>query len=153
VTILDEARQDLAARVTAVGATGDWDEQSILAPLADVADHVCRVGDHRESAHYRADKAGALLSAAIRLQRETLLGFAGWPDEGWHLRTIVEAFDVLEQVRQAVGTVAWMAARQARDHCSTLYESDARRLFEAARQFSGWVEDVADTPEPDWSED
>jgi hypothetical protein len=86
----------------------------------------------------------------VRLQRETLLGFAGWPDEGWHLRTIVEAFEVLEQIRQAVGAVAWMAARQARDHCSVLYESDVRRLFEAAREFTGWVEQVASTPEPDW---
>jgi hypothetical protein len=153
VTILDEARRDLSARCSAVGDAGDWAEQSILGPLADVADHVCRIGDHAESAHYRADKAGALLAAAIRLQRETLLGFACWPDEGWHLRTIVEAFEVLEQVRQAVGAVAWITARNARDHCSVLYESDARRLFDAARQFTGWVEEVAATPEPDWCED
>jgi hypothetical protein len=153
MSVLDEAWRDLAARCNAVGEAGDWDEQSILGPLADVADQVCRIGDHRESAHYRADKAGALLLAAIRVQRETLLGFAGWPEEGWHERTIVGAFEVLEQVRQAVGTVAWTAARQARDHCSVLYDSDARRLFDAVGTFTGWVEEVASTPEPDWSDD
>lgn len=154
VTILDAARRELGARCSDAGEAGDWAERSILGPLADVADHVCRIGDHRESSHYRADKAGALLAAALRLQRETVLGFAGWPEGTVEERTIVEAFDVLDEVRQAASAAAWMAARQARDSGDGLYESDVCRLFDAARRFSCWVEELATTAKPDrWDND
>jgi hypothetical protein len=149
MSVLDAARRELAARSCATGEAGDWAEQSVLAPLADVADHVCRIGDHDESAHYRADKAGSLLAAAVRVQCETLLGYAGWPEGSPEERAIVDAFDQLEEVRQAIGIVTWTAARHARDDTSVLYSSDAQRLFDAAHQFGRWVDEVATTAQPD----
>src|SRR6266545_4171416 len=40
-----------------------------------------RIGDHADSPRCRADKSGPLVHSAIRLQREALLGYCGWPDD------------------------------------------------------------------------
>jgi hypothetical protein len=153
MSVLDLARRDLAERCSAFAEADDWDEHSILSPLAGVADHVCRIGDHRESAHYRASKAGPLLASAICVQRETLLGFAGGPLHEWHKGVIVAAFDVLEEVRQAVTAAAWAVARPTAGFGGLLYESDVRELRDAARRFTCWTEELAPTALPDPSEE
>jgi hypothetical protein len=154
MSVLDEARRELASRSGLACEVGDSYEQSILAPLADVADYVCRIGDHPESSHYRADKAGPLLAAAVRLQRSTLVGYAGGPLHEWRIGVIFAGFDVLERVRQAVTTAAWRMAKPSVDSGGVLYESDVRELRDAVREFSCWVQDLASTALPDrWDED
>lgn len=140
MSMLDGARRELAARRHAADETGDWRERSILGPLADVADHVCRIGDHPERGHYRADKAGALLAAAVRLQRETLLGYAGWPEDCAEEATIVDGYALVDDVCRAVGRLAWTAARGARGDRGELYESEARALRDVARRLSRWID-------------
>lgn len=110
MTTLEDARQDLAKRYQAADAAGDFAERDVLNPLADVADYVCRIGDHRDSAYYSADKAGALLHAAIRLQRETLTRYAD--DEGIRAAEQIEdGARRLDELAEVVIAMMWDLAR------------------------------------------
>jgi hypothetical protein len=75
------AHEDLLRRCHAAERAGDWQEGVILSALVDVADYLKRIGDNPDSSHYRAEKAWGLLTAAIRLQRDTLLAYGGWPED------------------------------------------------------------------------
>lgn len=48
----------------------------ILVPLEDLVDHAQRIDLDTATEHYRADKAGPLVEAAIRLQRGALCVYA-----------------------------------------------------------------------------
>jgi hypothetical protein len=75
VSALEAAYDDLRRRAAAADRVGDWREWSILEPLTSVADYTKRVGDHPGSAHYRAGKAGDLVAAALRVEREAFLAY------------------------------------------------------------------------------
>lgn len=105
---LDAEGQDMAALL------------AVLVPLEDVVDHARRVDLDTASEHYRADKAGALLRAAVRLQRNTLLEYARSlqdPDfdaggaTGERLASL--ASDLIDQVDQTV-SMMWEVARGER---------------------------------------
>lgn len=142
---LEAAYMDLRARTAVADAAGDWQERQVLAPLADVADHVKRVGDHRDSSHYRADKAGVLVDAALRVQRETMLAYAGWPDDDHPVtRAIEDATKVLSSVVEAVRRAMWSAgAGDSYGLDGALYRSDAEAVTAAGREFSRWAQALA----------
>ena len=77
VSALAAAHDDLLRRCHAAERSGHWQEAVILSALVDIADHVKRIGDNHDSAHYRAEKAGVLLTAAIRLHCNTMLAYGG----------------------------------------------------------------------------
>lgn len=105
MTSLDDARTHLAGRAMAA----DGNEAYILAPLADVADMVCRIGD-TEGSHYRAGKATEMVDAALRVLREVLITRA--VDVGnVEADESVQALDAdLRQVVDAVVPVMWATA-------------------------------------------
>ncbi len=90
-TSLADAHRELVERCQMADAVDDWRERTLLAPLVDVADYVKRVGDHPDSAHYRAEKAGRLMQSAIAVQCQALMAYAGWPEKGPACATIDEA--------------------------------------------------------------
>jgi len=138
---------DLRARTAAADAAGDWRERQVLSPLTDVADHVKRIGDHPDSVHYRADKAGPLVHGALRVQNEALLAYAGWPDEdNGATRVIEDATQALTEVAEAVRRAMWSAAGSTNDPdrpAGTLYRSDAAALTAAARDLARWADRLA----------
>ncbi len=148
-TALADAHSELRERCRLADAVDDWRERTLLAPLVDVADYVKRIGDHPDSAHYRAEKAGGLLEAAIRLQCQALMAYADWPDDGPDdgptCATIDKAFDVLGNVASAVEAVAWSTARAADDDESTPgpYRSEVAQLQGAAKTVLAWSDALA----------
>jgi hypothetical protein len=109
VSALADAYEDLCRRVQRADRAGDWRERSILEPLADVADYVKRIGDHRDSAHYRADKAGPLVWWAIRVQREAHEAYA--PGDDATAEAIGRASRALSDAADAVNKALWLISR------------------------------------------
>ncbi len=146
-TTLDQARTDLAQRAQAADEAGDWRERNLLAPLAGVADMVCRIGDHTHSAHYRADKAGALVESALRVEQRALSAYGGVDvDDDDH--RIDAAAEVLATVARAVRSYTWAVARF--ENGGDLFcESDANELRSALFAFRRWVDGVVATAVPD----
>ncbi|MGH9165467.1 MAG: hypothetical protein ACRDZW_08160, partial [Acidimicrobiales bacterium] len=94
---LDVARADLAQRTFDAEKLEQWQERSVLGNLADVADMVCRIGDHPHSAHYRADKAGRLVGAALDVQWECLNAYAGESADGAIVEELDRANDIIQE--------------------------------------------------------
>jgi hypothetical protein len=115
---------DLLRRCHTAERLGDWQEGAILNALVDVADYVKRIGDNPESSHYRAEKAGALLVAAIRLHRDALLSYGGWPEDDATERAVLTGSRLLEDVAEHVGQTMWQAIRVARDDTAALNRSE-----------------------------
>jgi hypothetical protein len=153
--ILLAAQQELERRYRQADADGDGHERWFLHDLVDVADYTRRLALPTTSAHYRAEKSGALAAAADEVQKVAIIGFAGWPENTDTEDTrphpteqaITDAFEILGDVRAAVRTGAWLAASGGE-----LYESDAQRIRRAAREFSAWADRLADTAVPDPTE-
>jgi hypothetical protein len=148
---LDVARRDLAERVQVADEAGDWQERAVLVHLATVADMVCRIGDHTHSAHYRADKSGVLVDAALRVQFECLNAYlvAGQiGDEEEPAGRVEAANDVLEAVASVVRMVMWAQARAGHGGAE-IYASDARRIRRAKQEFDRWAEAICSSAVPD----
>lgn len=153
--ILLAAQQELERRYRQADTDGNWRERWLLSELVDVADYTRRIALPTTSAHYRAEKSGALAAAADRVQQVTLIGYAGWPESGDEdgphptERAIKDAFDILDDVRSAIRTGAWLAASGP---TAELYESDAQRILRAAQSLSRWAKELAETAVPDPAE-
>jgi hypothetical protein len=148
VSALDAARRDLSRQAH----LADGDEHRILSPLATVADMVCRIGSHADSAHYRADKAGDLVDAALLVELACLEAFIDDDDDERDVAAAVAAtarLDVLDRASDLVKAVVadarrvmWVAAR------ATGMELDGRdvaRLRRTAAEFARWADDVTRT--------
>lgn len=136
---LARAHAELLRRYHEADGGEDWRERSILGPLVDVADSVRRVGDNPE-AHYRADKAGDLLNAALCLQQQTLLAYAAWP-EGEAADAICEPYDLIRAVVAGVASATWATASGSGR--TRLTSKDSSDLTAAVRQLERWVSGVA----------
>lgn len=132
---LDLARGDLARRANLADEAGHAQEWAVLAHLASIADMVCRIGDHPDSAHYRAEKSGPLLRSAAYLQLECLRAYLGDADDDADAE-LERATDALEKVHAAVGRAMWATAGARRG--ATLDEADLRAVRDAAKAFTDW---------------
>lgn len=137
---LEVARADLLRRTHEADERGDWQERNVLAHLATVADMVCRIADHPDSTHYRAEKAGPLLDAAVRLQGECLNAHLLGADEHAAGR-LEQATEVLAQVADAVQPAMWAIA--CADNGVELGADDIRQLRLAATAFTTWADGVS----------
>lgn len=147
---LAAAYEDLLVRCQICDDAEDWHERSILEHLADVADYVKRVGDHPDSSHYRAEKSGPLIDAAIRVQRQAMLAYAAWPDYDHETHEAIHgATQVLLEAAVAVRMFQWVAAATYR---GPLYRSTAREILDAAANFSHWAKTVTANAAPDPAE-
>lgn len=144
---LDVARADLAQRTLDAETMEQWQERSVLSNLADVADMVCRIGDHPHSAHYRADKAGRLVGAALDVQWECLNAYAAETADDEIVAELERANDILQEVAAGVRAVMWAITRSDRD--VGLYVSDISGLRRVASAFARWAGRVADQAVPD----
>jgi hypothetical protein len=110
-TPLDAAREHLSRRLVSLDHSQTWRERAIISPLFDVADMVCRVGDHPDSLHYRADKSGDMVSAALRVRGVAFEQYAGidsWPEEhAAHLTSLHQLNELAEQLNRALELVLW----------------------------------------------
>lgn len=149
-SVLPSARDELLERCRLADAAGDWQEREILSLLADVADYLKRIGNHRDSTHYRAEKAGALLHAAIRVERETLLAYAGWPEESDDERAIMEASELLEDIIGQVRAAMWRSGRHARGDDSLMCRHEAAELSTVVRRLSRWADEQVLKAGPDY---
>jgi hypothetical protein len=136
---LAAAHDDLLRRCHAAERAGDWQEGTILSALVDVADYLKRIGDHPESSHYRAEKAGALLSAVIRLHRDVLLAYGGWPEDDTNERAVLTGSRLLEDVTEHVRQAMWQAMRAARGDTPTMSRPDTDSLVHVGRQLARWA--------------
>ena len=138
---LERARQDVARRALAAEGEEQWQERAVLGRLAVVADMVCRIGDHPESTHYRAEKAGALVEAALRVELECVNAYLGdGCDET--AEDLAQACRAVEMVTEAVRSAMWSWA--AVDSAAALDDDAVRDLRRAAGAFSRWANRVAD---------
>ncbi|MGH9209870.1 MAG: hypothetical protein ACRD2C_04220 [Acidimicrobiales bacterium] len=145
MSALEAAYMDLRQRSAAADRAGNWREARILEALCGVADYVKRVGDHPDSAHYRADKAGDLAQSAVWVLRQSFMAYAGWPVDTDQYRAIAAASDTLETVARAVEVALWRIAPGG----GALWQSDADQITEAARAVSRWAERIAAEAVPD----
>jgi len=136
---LAAAHHDLLRRCHLAERAGDWQEGLILSALVDVADYLKRIGDNPESSHYRAEKAGALLTAAIRLHRDALLAYGGWPDDDDNERALLSSSRLLEDVAGRVRQSMWQAMRAARGESPALNRSETDRFVHVGRQLERWA--------------
>jgi hypothetical protein len=139
---LDLARQDLARRARLADEDGDAQECALLQHLASITDMVCRIGDHPESAHYRADKSGPLLRSAADLQLECLRAYLGGDDDAEAEVELKEATEALEKVHTAVRRVMWAIAGARRG--ATFEDDDLGAVTTAARAFTAWAGSVVE---------
>lgn len=109
MSALSDAEAELVRRAQRAHRAGDWQERSVLEPLAHVADYVKRVGDHPDSAHYRADKAGPLVWWAIRVQRAAHEAYA--PGDEATAEAIGRATKALSAAADAVNQALWLISR------------------------------------------
>jgi hypothetical protein len=136
---LAAAHDDLLRRCHAAERAGDWQEGIILSALVDVADYLKRIGDNPDSSHYRAEKAGALLTAAIRLHRSALLAYGGWPEDDPSEQTVLTASRVLEDVAEQVQQTMWHAMRTARGEPQAADRPPSKDLVHAGEQLTRWA--------------
>lgn len=143
---LDAARRHLGERLNHSAAGSDRLETGILSALTGIADMTCRIGEHTDSPHYRADKAGPLLDEALRLQTRTLMAYAhvSGVDVDVKESTIHELQRLAEDITAALVAFMWAAARG--DH---IYERHARALTRTAQHLTEWAERVARSAIPD----
>jgi len=139
---LEVARADLLRRTHEADERGDWQERNVLAHLATVADMVCRIADHPDSTHYRAEKAGPLLDAAVRLQGECLNAHLLGADEH-AVGRLERATEVLAQVADAVQPAMWAIA--CADNGVELDADDICQLRLASSAFAAWADGLAAT--------
>ena len=138
---LERARQDVARRALAAEDAEQWQERAVLGRLAVVADMACRIGDHPESAHYRAEKAGTLVEAALRVELECLNAYLGdGCDET--AEELAQACRAVEILAEAVRAAMWSWAHA--DSAAVLDDDARRDLRRAAGAFSRWANRVAD---------
>ena len=140
---LSAAQRDLERLAHLADDAGDWQQRSVLSALADVVDYTTRICLPTASDHYRAEKAGSLLRAAIRTHCQTLLGYAGWPDDTVTERRIDQAHELLQEVAEGVSVAAWTAARG-----DPLYDDSAATLVRTAKEFLLWAEHLASEAVP-----
>jgi hypothetical protein len=107
-----------------------------------MSDHVKRIGDSPESAHYRAEKAGVLLTAAIRLHRNTMLAYGGWPEDEPNEHAVLTAARLLDDIVDVVQQELWQAMRAARA-TSSPQPSD---LVQAGDTLARWAARERSTP-------
>jgi hypothetical protein len=135
---LAAAHDDLLRRCHAAERSGSWQEGTILSALVDVADHLKRIDDTPDSAHYRADKAGALLTAAIRLHRDALLAYGGWPEDDPNEDAVLTATKLLEDVTEHVRKAMWQAMHTARGE-TPANRSPSDHLVHAGERLTRWA--------------
>lgn len=109
MTALDDARTYLRARLGELDDAEDYAERSIISPLYDVADMVCRIGDH-DSRHYRADKATTLVDAALAVRFVTLMAYGDLEQTGDD-DLLERLHSAAQEVNSAVSTAMWGVAR------------------------------------------
>ena len=137
------AQRHLELLAHLAGEADQWQERSVFTALADVADYTRRICLPTASDHYRAEKAGSLLRAAIRTHRQTLLGYAGWPDGTVVEREIDHAHELLQEVADGVSVAAWTAAKGGH-----LYDESAAALVRTVRELLRWAERLASEAVP-----
>ena len=137
---LAAAHNDLLQRCHAAERAGDWQEAVILSALVDVADHVKRIGDNPNSSHYRAEKAGTLLTAAIRLHRDALLAYGGWPEDHASEQAVDNASQLLHDAATDAQHTMWRAMRAAQGETEGVREQSIDDLVHAGRQLARWTE-------------
>lgn len=131
-----EYRYHAAGEDRGDGMAVDWHEREILGPLVDVADSLRRVADGN-SPHYRAEKAGALLYAAIRTNEVTMIANAGWPEPetGTH-DAIQEATVLLTDLTTQIRQIMWGLAAPSPDDRPVDMSATAARLVDWANRHS-----------------
>ncbi|HET7486661.1 MAG TPA: hypothetical protein VFJ85_01945 [Acidimicrobiales bacterium] len=140
-SILEAARAEVARRALDAEEAGRFDDRAVLGHLAVVADMVCRIGDHQPvSAHYRAEKAGPLLDAAVRLEAECLAAYAGNTDPA--------VADQLDAAAEVLGKVVGAARQTMWGLAGARYglapdAADAAELRRAAKGLEAWADQVA----------
>lgn len=140
---LDAAREEMWQRVFATEKVEDWPLRDVLAPLAEVADYVCRIGDHTDSAHYQVSKAGPLVHSAMRVRANAF--------ERFDSRRVGECADKMAEVlialEASMAACLWTRARTGDE----VYRSDADALRTALADLTSWVEGVTGhvTPDPE----
>ncbi len=142
---LEGARTYLRVLCRMADEAGDWQEHRLLESLHDVTDMVCRISDHTQSTHYRADKAGRLVSAALDVRCAALQNHAG-PGEDQRVK-LVKALHLEKELDDEINRAMWVLA----DPDGTqLWCSDAAALLRALRRLVDWAETIAATavPEP-----
>lgn len=113
---LDAAREHLRQAAGRADNTEDWPRAALLSPLHDVADMVCRVGDHFDSSHYQADKAGTMVIAALRVRQAAFRrrdGFWAQPDEAPD--PIGDLTAAVLDVERGIEACLWEITRGAND--------------------------------------
>jgi hypothetical protein len=133
---LAAAYDDLLRRCHVAEQGGDWQEGTILNGLVDVADYLKRIGDNPESSHRRAEKAGALLKAVIRLHREALLAYGGWPEDDANECAVRTGCRLLEDVAEHVRQAMWQAMRAARGDTPAMSRPETENLVHVGRQLA-----------------
>lgn len=113
MSAMSAAYEDLRRRAQRADEADDWPDALILELLGSVADYVKRIGDHRDSAHYRADKSGDLVMSALRVQREAVFAYARSErgDDDAADRELERAAKALAEVAGAVEGALWAVAQ------------------------------------------
>ena len=137
-------------------AAGHWQEERLTEELSHVADYTRRIMYPGATIHYRAAKAGALLAAALRVQRAAMMGYGecgpavvgdrGLADLAAERRAedLDADYDRLEEITAAVVSATWGVARGW-----GFYKSDAADLQDVLGRMVCWASDLYAAAEDD----
>lgn len=152
-TPLDAAREHLRSLCSAANQTDNWLLARWLDPLHDVADMVCRVGDHGQtSPHYQADKGSDMVVAAVQVRREAFYRYGGYfdlPDSAPD--PVGDLTDLTVAVERAAESVMWAVTRESQSgrRVPCVPADTAGGLIDAARALVRWAESLSTYLEED----
>jgi excisionase family DNA binding protein len=98
-----------------------------------------RIGDNPDSSHNRTEKAGAVPTAAIRLQRDALLAYGRWPEDDPNEHAVLTASRLLDDVAEHVRHTMWQAIRAAPGESPATSPSPSNDLVHAGEQLARWA--------------
>jgi hypothetical protein len=141
-TPLEVAREHLRDELQRSDHAGDGRYQ-LIGALYDVADMVCRIGDHWDSRHYQAGKSQTLVDAALGVRRDAFVRYCGDSEEP----VLYEATKLVGELESLVTRFMW-----SREPFAVRFtRSDAADLRRALSEFTAWaagvIANAVDDPE------
>ena len=141
------AAEDHLASLAA--AETDWERAQFIGALATIADHTRRVMLDTASPHYRADKAGPIVYAALKVQRSTIFAYAGLPEVvSGPASNLERTTSQLAEIAETFRSLMWDLARRE-GGSGWVWASTHAEARQALANAIAWIDTLPTIPDPE----